>query len=108
MASPLTGLVPLIGLVVRVFYLRSEILRGALLIPGLLTDWISCGRKLGYVVLQLIPGLTDRIIGDPDNFRGSVRLGIGTIDRAMRSGMEPVVNSTVKMLGTGWAPRATG
>ena len=55
MASPLTGLVPLIGLVVRVFYLRSEILRGALLIPGLLTDWISCGRKLGYVVLQLIP-----------------------------------------------------
>ena len=49
----------------------------------------------------LIPGLIDRIIGDPDNFRGSVRLGIGTIDRATRSGMEPVVNSTVKMSRNG-------
>ena len=27
------------------------------------------------------------------------------VDRAMRSGMEPVVNSTVKMLGNGWNPR---
>ena len=27
------------------------------------------------------------------------------IDRAMRSGMEPVVNSTVKILGNGWNPR---
>ena len=55
-----------------------------------------------------IPDPMDRIFGDPDNFRGSVGSGIGTIDRATRSGMEPVVNSTVKMLGTGWAPRATG
>ena len=47
--------------------------------------------------LLLIPEPIDCIIGDPDNFRGSVRLGIGTIDRATRSGMEPVVNSTVKI-----------
>jgi len=26
-------------------------------------------------------------------------------DRAMRPGMEPVVNSTVKILGNGWHPR---
>jgi len=52
----------------------------------------------------LIPGLMCRVT------RGliCIRPGIGTIDRATRSGMEPVVNSTVKMLGTGWAPRATG
>lgn len=27
------------------------------------------------------------------------------IDRAMRPGVEPVVNSTVKILGNGWHPR---
>jgi hypothetical protein len=49
-----------------------------------------------------------------DSMRVDLKYGCDSLfvdqhtDRAMRSGMEPVVNSTVKMLGTGWAPRATG
>ena len=76
--------------------------------PGYSISWSVRNRFKRLSSLTLIPG---RIVM---HHRGNVvkhwhNLCSATwdryiVDRAMRSGMEPVVNSTVKMLGNGWNP----